>query len=301
MLNQTMKILITGGGGFLGYNLTRFLAKQESTPTLIVYNRQHGNDILNQERLSTAIKSVDLIIHLASLTDTSAGEDKKDTYESVNVQGTKFVIELAAKANVPVIYPSTCDLYDGSDTPIIETAKLNPKPTVYAQSKFRAEQICLKAIDYGQNIAILRLFNPYGINQSPKKLIPSLLRNAKFDQPLLVYGDGATELDYVFSEDVASAIWAARDLEAGTVVNVATGSGVTATEIAELVAVRYGGFVVHVNAPQFVPRRLVGSSNRLTELTGWKPAFDLEKGLAKTRDWYQRNQPFEPLGVTHAG
>ena len=83
--------------------------------------------------------------------------------------------------------------------------------------------------------------------------------------------------------------------------NVATGSGVTATEIAELVAVRYGGFVVHVNAPQFVPRRLVGSSNRLTELTGWKPAFDLEKGLAKTRDWYQRNQPFEPLGVTHAG
>lgn len=272
----------------MGYNLSRYCKDD----VIKVYDQP--NDVTDRGRLREAMDGADYVVHLAANTQTY-GKDPK-AFE-INVKGTKTVLDIARELGVKVIYLSTCELYRKDEPIVSEYSPLASEYLPYAYSKLLAENDCRLSYEkYGTEVMILRLFNPYGYRQSQAKLIPNLLRMAMFDQQLEVQD---RVVDYIFAEDVASAIRRCMDtFVPGLIVNVSSGVGYAIPEIAGYIAKKYGGHVVYLQSEY---TSLVGDNARLIGLTGWKPRTTLWDGIDKTFDWYTKYQPFEPVRGTHAG
>jgi nucleoside-diphosphate-sugar epimerase len=259
---------------------------------------------------------MDLVIHLAALThvDYSIKGDWKDRqrFIDVNHTGTWNVLEACRTHNVKLIHISTSEVYGSNQnpgTPIDEDHPLNPQAGTYAVSKAAADHECRVAFEvFGQDVVIVRPFNQFGPHQSMEKLIPRFIALAQFGEPLTIHGDGTQKRDYVYAEDTASAIWAARDFPAGTIVNIGTEEAYSINEIAELiqkkVETKYPGMVVHVTKDTPRPNDLAelrGSFKKINKLCGWKPEVSLEEGIEKCVDWYTTNGYILPPKILNKG
>ena len=311
-----MKVLVTGSNGFIGYNLYQWLRRNDESADVWCYSTRHGQDILDYEQLERAVEGMDLVVHLAALThvDYSISGDWKDRqrFIDVNHKGTWNVLEAARKHGVKLIHVSTSEVYGSSRTPgvpMTEDHPLNPDAGTYAVSKAAADHECRVAFEvFGQDVVIVRPFNQFGPHQSMEKLIPRFIALAQFGEPLTVHGDGEQKRDYVYAEDTASAIWAAKDLPAGTIVNVGTENAYSINEIAALiqskVQTKYPSIVVHVVKDTPRPNDLAelrGSYQKLKALCGWEPKVGLEEGIERCVDWYTTNGHILPPKILNKG
>lgn len=250
-----LKILVTGGMGFIGKHLVRSLLKNENTVTIfdnfsnsdkksnLLFMKSGvkivDGDITKLNDISDAVKDQQIVIHLAA--KISVEESIKNPSETfrINVDGTKNVLLSCKKNNVKkIIVASSAAVYGESikNLKLTEKSKMNPI-SPYGESKIKMEKEVKKfATKNGINYIILRFFNIYGIGQSDEYagVITKFLERIRNNEDLKIFGDGRQTRDFVAIQDVINAIHNAISYNKNELFNIASGKAITIKELAEL-------------------------------------------------------------------
>jgi UDP-glucose 4-epimerase len=253
-----MKVLVTGGAGFIGRHLVKLLLEKNHIVTIFdnfsnskkdstSYFKKLGIDIIegditNKEQISRAVKNQEIVIHLAA--KISVTESIKNPQETihVNVNGTMILLEECKKNEVKnIIIASSAAVYDdagSSEILLNEEFKKNPI-SPYGKSKMIMEEKVKDFVKKNKmNCIIFRFFNIYGIGQSDEYagVITKFAVKIPNNQPLVIYGDGFQTRDFVSIDDVISVINSAISVSGkyGVAYNIGNGNSVTIKELAEL-------------------------------------------------------------------
>jgi len=280
-------VLLTGDTGFIGTNMKSLLQRENVEAS--GFSRKNGYDVFNKDQLRREVKKYDLVYHFAA--DAKPAESVLDPVQTieVNLKGSLNVLEACREFGVPLVYPSSCEVYGDSRAPIIEDFPFSPT-NPYAASKAAVDRFCYTYFRcYGLDVKIVRLFNPYGPHQQLNKIMPTFYFQAAKNEPITVFGDGSDTRDYVYVKDIVKGLWLARNIPRGEAVNLATGKATTNLEIAELVKKIAGSKseIRFVGYPKVFGgiRAQVGSCGKAKRLMGWEAETPLEKGLRETIEW----------------
>ncbi|MBN1148706.1 MAG: NAD-dependent epimerase/dehydratase family protein [Anaerolineales bacterium] len=299
-----MNFLVTGAAGFLGSNLANFLVREghqvrglddlsagdpNALSTDVLFTRGDVND---RPKLWTLLQDVDCVYHLAARVSVPESVLYPREYNAVNVGGTVSLMEAMRDVGVRrVVFISSGAVYgDRGEQPLSESSPPAPR-SPYAVSKLAAEYY-VRTIGalWGIETVSLRVFNAYGPGQhipaSHAPVIPNFLRQTMRGSPLVVHGDGNQTRDYVFVDDVVSAMISAAtapNLD-DQVINVGSGREVSIRDLVRLVM-----DVTAVKAETILnPRNDPGVSRMCADLSlarlklGYQPYFSLEQGLRLT-------------------
>ena len=292
-----MKVLVTGGSGFIGRSvLEELLLRGHDVISLDLIEPSITvpflvGDIRDLETLRKAARGVDAIIHLAAIVSAvEAMEKPLDTFRT-NVEGTLNVAEAARRENVKVIYAGSVAVYgEPKILPVSEDHPVHPT-NVYGSTKLAGESILLGySGSYGLPVTSLRFFNVYGPHMKPGPyagVIYKFLERMREGKPLRIEGDGKQTRDFVYVEDVAKAVVLALESDATGVYNVGTGREISILDLARLLFSLTG----RDTGLEFAPprpgdiRRSRADISKIRKL-GWEPSFDLESGLKRTIEWF---------------
>jgi dTDP-glucose 4,6-dehydratase len=314
-----MRVLVTGGAGFIPSNLIRHLLAE--TPYDVVSldaltyagNVENLTDVMSHPRLAfvhgdirdaalvrDVVSQVDVIVNAAAESHVEKSiEDGASEFVTTNVVGTQVLLDAIRDAPVErFVLISSSEVYGTAETaPMAEEHPLNPR-SPYAATKAGADRLAYSYfVTYGLPIVIVRPFNNYGPRQHPEKVVPRFITQALREEPLTVHGDGHASRDWLYVFDDAEAIEAviAAPIEdvAGEVVNVATGVDISVGEIADLVLDVLGK---PPDLKHFVDERPgqvdrhIGSTEKAERLVGWRARTSFEDGLERTVSWYRENE-----------
>ncbi len=295
-----MRVLVTGGAGFIGSHLVRALISK-GFKVRVVDDLSRGSlrsldpfldsiefvrgDIRDGYLVSGLVRGVDVVVHLAALVDALESMDNPGLYNEVNVGGTLNVC--MASRNVKVlVYASSAAVYgEPLELPVREDHPLNPV-NPYGASKVAGEAY-VKAYSnvYGYKPVILRIFNVYGPGQTKSYagVIEEFKRRIWRGQPLVIHGDGLQTRDFIHVFDVVEAVVKAIEVEeARGVYNIGSGRAITIRELAELMASIAGrrDLEIHYAEPRSgdIRRSQADISKAVRELR-FKPRITLEEGL----------------------
>jgi UDP-glucose 4-epimerase len=299
-----MKILVTGGAGFIGKYLVKYLLENgkkvsildnfsNSDKKSILSFENKGvkifeGDITNFDDVLKATKDQDVVIHLAA--KISVVESIKNPSETfrINVDGTKNVFEICKKNNVKkLIIASSAAIYDDvkKEIKIKESGKINPI-SPYGESKMKMEKEIIKfcsenKIDY----VILRFFNIYGIGQTSEYagVITKFLDKIKKNQPLTINGDGTQIRDFVSIFDVIYSISKVIEYQKNGIFNIASGNGITINQLSKLMISLSGKKldVQNVSIKQGEIKYSQADILLAKEKLGYIPKVDLKEGIKK--------------------
>ena len=250
-----MNILVTGGAGFIGKHLVKFLIENKNNVSILdnfsnsdkkwiskfkkYQIKIFEGDIRNDEDILKATKDQDVVIHLAAKISVEESiKNPSETFE-INVKGTEKVLEICKKNNVKkIIVASSAAVYgEGNEKyKITEQTKLNAI-SPYGESKIEMEKEIIKFCSNNQiNYVILRFFNIYGLNQSMEYagVITKFLEKIKKSENLIIFGDGRQTRDFVAIEDIINSIHNAMEYTENGTFNIASGEKITIKELAKL-------------------------------------------------------------------
>ncbi|MEX0786103.1 MAG: UDP-glucose 4-epimerase GalE [Dehalococcoidia bacterium] len=307
-----MRILVTGGAGFIGSHVSRVLVEQGHDVT-VLDNLARGRrdlvpanaafvhaDLADEAATERALQGQDAVIHLAGYLEVAASVQRPVDYAENNVVNTVRLLEAMRRANVrKVIFSSSATVYGVPESlPLREDSPLGMQTNPYGATKVSCEAffgVYHRLYDF--DCVLLRYFNPYGPNElcDPEThAIPNVVRAALERRPMPLYWKGEVVRDYIYVEDLARAHVAPLDVRGFEVYNVGSDVGVKVTEIIDAVS-RILGYEVQVEdmgeRAGDVPA-LYASSEKLRSQLGWRPEVDLEEGLRRTIAHYR-----ERLGI----
>lgn len=307
-----MKILITGGAGFVGSHLCNKYVKNNDTVICLdnfltggltnirhLLNRRNfklvNGDIRNYDLLEKLVQDVDAVFHLAAQihVDRSIIEPRL-TYD-INVIGTQNVMEVSRMYDVEkIIHMSTSEVYGSSEySPMDENHPLK-SPHPYGASKIAADRLCYSYINtYGMNICIMRPFNLYGPRQKDTGYggaISLFIKRVLSGTPPIIYGSGNQTRDYTYVEDILTAydLILNHQHPIREPVNFGTGIDTTINDIAMKIIRLCGKQIspVHVEERPGEIQRLIADVGK-AKMLGWEPRYSLDEGLIKVVDWYK--------------
>ena len=302
---MSRRVLVTGGGGFIGSNLVRALLERGDT-VRVLDNFSTGNranlddldvevvegELRSYERVHAAIRGVETVFHLGALGSVPRSVQDPLTSTAVNVEGTLNVLLAARDAGVSrVVAASSSSVYgDGGTFPREESQAPNPI-SPYAVAKLAAERFCVSFFRvYGLETVALRYFNVFGPRQDPTSqyaaVVPLFVHAVKEGRPITIFGDGTQSRDFTYVENVVAANLAAATAAdaSGTVLNIATGGSETVNTLADTVGRLLGLPVERVHAPLRpgdVERSWADVSLART-LIGYETRIGFEEGLRLT-------------------
>ena len=301
-----MSVVVTGGAGFIGSNLVKSLCS-EGYEVVVLDNFSYGGrrvegskirvvkgDIRDEGVVTTALRDVDYVIHLAAIVGvTEAREDPLGAFD-VNVKGTLRLLEASRRLGVEkFVYASSVAVYgEPLYLPIDEAHPLNPK-NVYGATKLAGEAlVSAYGEEYGIPTVALRYFNVYGPNMRSGPyagVISRFMESGLRGEPLTIFGDGSQTRDFVYVEDVVRATLRALGEGIRGVYNVGTGRSVTILELAELVMKVVGRKLKVIYGPPRpgdIKHSRADISKAIREL-GWRPEIPLEEGLRLTLEHFK--------------
>ena len=313
-----MKVLITGGAGFIGANLVRRLETMAGIAEIVVIDdlsfgfRENldgtsatllEGSILDEQLLRHATDGASTIVHLAARSSVPRSVAEPMATHEVNATGTALVLEAARRAgDVQVIVASSSSVYGSTDV-LPKHEELATRPiSPYAASKLATESYALAwGHSYGLPVLALRLFNVFGPLQPPAHtyaaVIPAFLAAACSDRPLPVHGDGTQCRDFTFVGSVVDVLGQAitRRVTHPDPVNLAFGTRVTLLEVvAELEHILERRLPVdHMPTRVGDVRRSQADSSLLLELFPDLEPTELADGLRATVEWFERARPWE--------
>lgn len=319
-----MRILITGGAGFVGSHLCEKYVNEKHN--VICYDNFSSGDLSNVRHLldnrnfklirgdirdlpllEKVITNIDVIIHLAAVVhvDLSYVEPKL-TYE-VNVMGTQNILELSRMYDVnKIIYASTSEVYGSAQyVPINENHPLNA-PHPYGASKIAADRMCNAYVQtYGLNIALPRCFNIYGPRQRDLGyggVISIFTRRVLNGFSPIIYGDGLQTRDYTNIKDIVSAydsiLKYPKTLDGP--INFGTGKEISICDLAlKIINIAYKQKEIkpiHTSPRIGEVKQLICDNSKARQIFNWEPKIDLDTGLSEYFNWYkqygyERRQP----------
>jgi len=208
-----MKILVTGGSGFIGRHLTESLSKEHNVSILDICPPKNNvnfieANIINFNEIKNILNDFDIVIHLAALVGVESSENDPIKTLEFNINGTKNVLEACRNSNIKkIIFSSSSEIYGQPlSVPIKESDPLIPI-TTYGISKLAAEEY-VKSYSkmYGINYTILRFFNAYGPNQSSNFVISRFTNLALENRPITIHADGSQIRAFCHIEDIVRGI-----------------------------------------------------------------------------------------------
>ena len=319
-----MRILVTGGAGFIGSNLVDALVAQGHEVTVLdnlsvgkVRNIAHhleseqfhfvNDSILNVSTLERLVRQADLIFHLAAVVGVKYVVEDPLNAIITNVRGTENVLELAFKYWVRTVIASSSEIYGKStEVPLREDGDRLLGPTTvgrwsYSDAKAIDEYFALAYAKKGLPVTVVRYFNAYGPRLDPRgygSVVARFFTQALRGEPLTVYDDGEQTRCFTYVADaVEGTILAATVREAaGQVFNIGSNRETSINELARLVIELTGSCseIVHVPytsayGPHFEEtRRRVPDVTRAKEVLGFEAKTSLEDGLRRTLEWFQQ-------------
>jgi UDP-glucose 4-epimerase len=300
-----MKVLVTGGAGFIGSNVVELLLKRGHEPT-VLDNLSTGYasnlkddvpfieaDVRDSESVDRACKGMEVVFHLAaSVGNRRSIRDPREDAE-INVFGTINVLEAARKNGVrKVVYSSSAGIFgELKKLPIDESHPIDPD-TPYGASKLAGEKECLAyAKCFGIESVCLRYFNVYGVNQRYDEygnVMPIFLQRLLEGRPLTIYGDGEQTRDFINVKDVALAnVLAGENQGTSGAFNLGCGSSITINKLAELC---FEAFGKHTGL-DYQPRRLgevlhsQADISAINKALGFLPQVSMREGVQEYVDW----------------
>jgi nucleoside-diphosphate-sugar epimerase len=271
-----MKILVTGSEGFLGVHLVEALERDHHE--VVHYDIAQGLDILDREQLSEAMVGVDACIHLAAVADLYIAEDEPSRAREINVTGTAMVLEACERAEVRLLYASTCCAYGNNDVELSSESSPVAPTEHYARTKLEGERLVLAS---GGHHAILRLATFYGPGMRPSLATWRFLRAAILGEPIRIHGTGEQTRCYTHVGDVCSGIIRILDRpDFAGIVNISDDRPVSVNQLA-VISMQAAGAEVPTVHVQDRDGQIYHSAidNELLRGMGWAPRWTLEEGL----------------------
>ena len=312
-----MKILVTGGAGFIGSAFVRMaladtawrvvnldkltyagnlenLAQPDSNPR---YRFVHG-DICHERLVDSLLadEKPDAIVHFAAESHVDRSILSPEPVIQTNLRGTFTLLEGARRRGIMrFIHVSTDEVYGSLAAPAEATEEypLNPS-SPYSASKAGSDLLARSYfVTYKLPVVITRASNNYGPYQFPEKLIPLMISNAMEDRSLPVYGDGLQVRDWLYVDDHCRGIRAVLERgRDGEIYNIGGNRSLPNLEVVRKVLELTGkpaSLIQYVTDRPGHDRRYALSSEKLMRETSWVPVMSFETGLAQTIDWYRRN------------
>ncbi|MDN5375967.1 MAG: dTDP-glucose 4,6-dehydratase [Thermacetogenium sp.] len=332
-----MKLLVTGGAGFIGSNFIRHILREHPEWQVVNLDKLtyagnlanlrdvEGNpryrfvrgDIADRKLVEKLFQEekFDVVVNFAAESHVDRSILDSSPFIETNVKGVQVLLEAARKFKIKKFVQISTDEVYGSlgpdDPPFTEESPLLPN-SPYSASKAAADLLCrayYKA--YGMPVIITRSSNNYGPYQFPEKLIPLMIRNALHGKPLPVYGKGENVRDWLFAEDNCRAIGLVLQKgRVGEVYNIGGGCEKRNIDVVELIcdvlAEKLNGsgefkkLITFIKDPRGAAHdfRYALDCTKIKEELGWKPQLSFEEGLKKTVSWYLQHQDWVESVVT---
>ena len=318
------KVLVTGGGGFIGSHLLEKLVKKGYlVKTIVPYNIDNSwgwidtldkeikknievvtGDICDQNLISKETKKIDIIFHLAALISIPYSYKSPRSYISTNVVGTLNMLEAARENNVELfVQTSTSEVYGSSQyTPIDEKHPLNAQ-SPYAATKIAADQLALSFFrTFDLPVLVLRPFNTFGARQSLRAAIPTIITQLVSNKDKIKLGSLSPKRDFTYVSDTVdgfvSAIGNKKCL--GQTINLGTGKdfsiGETVKNIENILQKKAEIITDNerVRPKKSEVNRLISSNLKAKKILNWSPKFKgtrgFEEGLKKTIEWFSEEE-----------
>jgi len=310
-----MKVLVTGGAGFIGSNfVVRLLEKYPDTHVVVLdkltYAGNFANlrdvkknprfsfvkgDICDQATAEKCVKECDVVVNFAAESHVDRSIEDASAFIRSNFSGVFQLLEACRKFDVPKFEQISTDEVYGSTASgsFSEEDSLNPS-NPYSASKASADLLVKSYfVTYGVPVVITRSTNNYGLRQHTEKLIPKMITNAMHDKKLPVYGDGKNVRDWIHVFDNCDGIELVMDKgELGEVYNIGGGNERTNIDIVRMILRELGkpeSLIEFVKDRPGHDRRYSLDCAKIKKL-GWKPRITLEEGVRQTVDWYRKNE-----------
>lgn len=307
-----MKIMVTGGNGFIGHTLVRHLLNEgnevkviDIKPIKFAHPKLEFVKKSVLEDIRWEMRDCDMVYHLAAELGVVNSDKKPLGTLAVNIDGTVNVFRCALGTNVKkIVYTSSSEVYgEAREIPLKEDSPKSPV-SIYGVSKLTAEMYARGYMqEYGMDINPVRLFNVYGPGQGFEWVMPIFIQKVLNDEAPVVFGDGTQVRCFTYIADVVSGIEMVRKKGAkGEPYNIANTDQITMKELAELVIKISGkklkpkivGFGKETRIKEREIMKRVPSIEKLKSL-GWKPQVNIDEGIKKTYEWYKKNLGKEEL------
>lgn len=289
-----MKILITGGAGFIGSSIATALAKRKHKLTIYdigtrdtkIDNVEHiKGDIFDAPRLTSILRECDSVIHLVGSSEARTPQKRPQMSFDLNIRSLQVLLEAMRNIGVPrLILSSSSAVYGIVDrSPVSE--KTAPKPTnIHGYHKYMAEQLAeAYSVNYDTHMTILRLFNVCGIGGHG--ILNMLLEKASRGEPVKLYGE-KQKRDFIHVSDVADAFANILQLDREfELYNVGTGVGRSIEDIANLVKERFPSLSVEHSEYEGILYDFVADITKLRDTTSFNPDSSDDKLREVVRDW----------------
>lgn len=326
-----MRILVTGGAGFIGSHLCRRLLS-DGHEVIALDNEFNGSrdvvppgaafvlgDVIKPEDLEPVFaRGLDAVCHIAGQVSIIRSFDNPVADLRTNVEGTLNVVQQCVKHKVPrLVYASSMTLYgDIKKVPVPESEPCEPD-SYYGITKHAAERYVHSTatrpdLGFDFRVTSLRMFSVYGPGQSFSNPYQGVLGifsgNIMRGEPITIFGDGLQTRDFIFIDDIVDG-WA-RALNApaasGAIVNLGSGRSRSINELAEAVVGAFGypagGYPIKRAPGRPGEQRTVQADiRRAQEVLGWQPRIPFEQGLAKTVEWARAEFAANPASLAAAG
>ena len=316
-----MRILVTGGAGFIGSHFVKYLLREHPDDEVLVLdaltyagNLQNFHDgfreeprfsfwygnVTNADLVQDLVRRSDVVVHFAAESHVARSIYDNSLFFVTDVLGTQTLANAVAKTDhiKTFVHISTSEVYGTAvQEPMTEEHPLNPL-SPYASAKAGADRLVYAyRATYGIPAVIVRPFNNYGPNQHLEKVVPRFITSALAGELLTLHGDGSAMRDWLFVDDTVRALaqlltW---EVPAGAcpVFNLGTGQPLSVRTIAEKVCDAVGvsrALMACVGDRPGQVSKHVADSARFREQFGWAPRVDFDEGLRRTIAWYAANE-----------
>lgn len=306
-----MRILVTGGAGFIGSNFVHYLLNEHEDDEVITldaltYAGSKANldgalddprhefvegDIRDRDLVTDLVSDVDAIVNFAAESHVDRSIEGAKPFVTTNVQGTQTLLDAANEADIERFLQISTDEVYGQilDGKFSEDDPLNPR-NPYSATKAGADLLA-QSFQTTHNVPVLitRTCNNFGPRQHPEKLIPKFIQNAAAGENLPVYGDGSNVREWIYVEDNCRALdLVLREGDIGEIYNIGSHTEKTNLEVTEAILDAVGA---DDDLIEFVEDR-AGHDQRYAletekiEALGWDPEYSFEEGVERTIDYY---------------
>ena len=304
-----MRVLITGGAGFIGSHLVESFEAEAEVTVLDDFRTGYARNLRDRRCrfvegsiedaavVDEVVRDADYVFHLAAMVSVPESMEAPEECVRLNVNGLLNVLRAAARHKVrKVVFSSSAAVYgDNPTVPKVETMLPEPR-SPYAITKLDGEYYMeVFRREHGLETCSLRFFNVFGPRQDPggayAAAVPIFIRNALAGDPLTIFGDGGQTRDFVYVKDIVGANrFVAMHPEANGVYNVGYGQSLSISDLAKKIISEAGSGAEVRHGPERPGdvRHSTASPERLKGL-GWKPEHTLEEGLRETLRFFKAN------------